>query len=237
MSTRPWSVYLSDDDRLIARGYETPRRFAHPWALLVIDVYNRSFGPEGASLADAIAVEPSACGPTAWAARAHIVKAVEVARAAGITVAYTVSDLDAARFVNTTNRDLGEPPAQRAQSDLEYGNAVIDEIQPRVDEYVIHKPKASGFFGTALDSFLRRQKIQSLAIIGESTSGCVRATAVDAHASGFDVAVIEEAVFDRSALSHAVSLFDLHLKYATVVSLDEFGSALTHDGFVISASI
>jgi nicotinamidase-related amidase len=63
--------------------------------------------------------------------------------------------------------------------------------------------------------------IQSLIVCGESTSGCVRASVVDAYSSGFHVSVVEECTFDRAELTHKVNLFDLHHKYADVMHLDE----------------
>ena len=86
---------------------------------------------------------------------------------------------------------------------------------------LIHKTRASAFFGTPLDAYLRRGGIDSLVVAGESTSGCVRATDVDGHSYGFHVMVVEEATFDRISISHKVNLFDMHHKYATVVHLEE----------------
>jgi maleamate amidohydrolase len=63
-------------------------------------------------------------------------------------------------------------------------------------------------------------------LCGETTSGCVRATAVDAYSHGLHVVVVEEAVFDRSPLSHKISLFDLHHKYADVMTLAQFQDEL-----------
>jgi nicotinamidase-related amidase len=71
--------------------------------------------------------------------------------------------------------------------------------------------------------------VESLVVVGESTSGCVRASAVDAYSLGFDVVVVEDGVFDRSPLSHKMSLVDLHLKYATVVDMDTAVSLLRSD--------
>jgi maleamate amidohydrolase len=58
-------------------------------------------------------------------------------------------------------------------------------------------------------------------VCGESTSGCVRASVVDAYSNGFHVAIVEQCTYDRSALIHKVNLFDLHHKYADVMLLDE----------------
>ena len=78
-----------------------------------------------------------------------------------------------------------------------------------------------GFFGTPLIAHLRKVGADSLIIFGESTSGCVRASTVDAYSYGFHNVVVEECTYDRSMLSHKVNLFDLHHKYADVMHVDE----------------
>ena len=68
---------------------------------------------------------------------------------------------------------------------------------------------------------LRRLTVESLIIFGESTSGCVRASTVDAYSYGFHNVLVEECTYDRSMLSHKVNLFDLHHKYADVMHVEE----------------
>ena len=86
---------------------------------------------------------------------------------------------------------------------------------------VITKQRASGFFGTPLQAHLQQLGIRTLIVCGESTSGCVRASAVDAYSLGFHVVLAEECCFDRSPISHKVNLFDLHHKYADVMHVDD----------------
>ena len=99
------------------------------------------------------------------------------------------------------------------------------KIDPRLDmrpsDSLLVKKYASCFFGTDLVPRLTNQRIDTLIITGCTTSGCVRATAVDAVQNGFRPMVVREAVGDRSAAAHEQSLFDLNAKYADVVSLDE----------------
>ncbi len=92
-------------------------------------------------------------------------------------------------------------------------------LQPR--DIVLMKKYASCFYGTDLVARLNSRRIDTLIITGCTTSGCVRATAVDAVQNGFRPMVVREAVGDRSAAAHEQSLFDLNAKYADVVSLDE----------------
>ena len=92
-------------------------------------------------------------------------------------------------------------------------------LQPK--DIVLMKKYASCFYGTDLVARLNSRRIDTLIITGCTTSGCVRATAVDAVQNGFRPMVVREAVGDRSAAAHEQSLFDLNAKYADVVSLDE----------------
>jgi nicotinamidase-related amidase len=99
------------------------------------------------------------------------------------------------------------------------------EIDPRLDfrktDSLLVKKYASCFFGTDLVSRLLSRRVDTLIIVGCTTSGCVRATAVDAVQTGLRPMVVREAVGDRSAAAHEQSLFDLNAKYADVVSLNE----------------
>jgi maleamate amidohydrolase len=94
-------------------------------------------------------------------------------------------------------------------------------LEPRPGERVFTKQYASAFFGTALAEALRALGVDTLLIAGVSTSGCVRATAVDACQHGFVPLVVREAVGDRHPAPHEANLFDLQAKYAEVVGLAE----------------
>ena len=100
--------------------------------------------------------------------------------------------------------------------------AQIDEaVAPQSDEPVLTKLFASAFFGTALTSLLAAQRCDSVIITGASTSGCVRATAVDALQHGYRVVVPRTAVADRARAPHDAALFDIQAKYGEVVELDD----------------
>jgi nicotinamidase-related amidase len=107
---------------------------------------------------------------------------------------------------------------------LEAGSPYV-EIDPRIapaeGEAVIAKHFASAFFGTVLDSILAAAGCDSVVVTGASTSGCVRATAVDALQHGYRVAVPREAVGDRNPQAHEANLYDLDTKYADVVRVDD----------------
>lgn len=107
---------------------------------------------------------------------------------------------------------------------LKYGSewTEIDErLKPVAGEVVWTKQYASAFFGTALASALSAQKVDTLLVTGCTTSGCVRASAVDSCQHGFRTNVVRECVGDRSASAHEANLFDLDAKYADVIDLEE----------------
>jgi len=102
-----------------------------------------------------------------------------------------------------------------------YGGGPMSELMPAVapaaDELVITKQYASAFFGTSLASTLVARGVDTLVLVGVSTSGCIRATGVDAVQHGFIPLVVREAVADRTPEAHEANLFDLQAKYAEVV--------------------
>lgn len=97
---------------------------------------------------------------------------------------------------------------------------VPSELEPVPDEIMVRKQYASAFFGTSLASTLYSAGVDAVVIGGASTSGCVRATAVDAMQYGFIPLVVPEACLDRDSRPHEASLFDLGAKYADLVGVD-----------------
>ena len=91
-------------------------------------------------------------------------------------------------------------------------------LQPAANEMVISKQYPSAFFGTTLASVLIEEGVDTLLITGLTTSGCVRATCVDAMCNGFIPIVVADACGDRHAAPHEANLFDMNAKYADVVS-------------------
>lgn len=105
----------------------------------------------------------------------------------------------------------------------------LDErLGRRDDEMLLVKKYASCFFGTDLAARLISRGVDTVVIVGCTTSGCVRATAVDACSYGFHTVVVEEGVGDRAELPHLASLFDIDNKYGDVVNLEDASSYLQH---------
>lgn len=99
--------------------------------------------------------------------------------------------------------------------------AFAEGLEPLAGETVVTKQYASAFFGTSLASTLTALGVDTLLLAGVSTSGCVRASALDACQHGFVPLVVREAVGDRAAGPHDASLFDLQAKYAEVIGLEQ----------------
>jgi nicotinamidase-related amidase len=143
----------------------------------------------------------------------------EARRACAPVVYTTVSYTEADR--RTAAAFIDKVPALLT---LEAGSrwAEIDpRIAPREDEPVLNKLFASAFHGTALSSFLAAEGCDSLIVTGASTSGCIRATAVDALQHGYRPVVPREAVGDRNPAAHEANLYDIDAKYGDVVTVDE----------------
>jgi maleamate amidohydrolase len=144
---------------------------------------------------------------------------LDAARAKGLPVIFTTIGFE------PHGRDGGlwleKAPAL---GDLEVGGRWV-EIDPRLaardDEVVLLKKGASGFFGTNLAAVLVSQGVDSVILCGATTSGCVRATAIDLLQHGWPAIVPRECVGDRAQAPHDANLFDIQAKYADVVSLDE----------------
>jgi nicotinamidase-related amidase len=94
-------------------------------------------------------------------------------------------------------------------------------LEPRDDETIVLKKGASAFFGTNLPSILVSQGVDSVILCGATTSGCIRATAIDLLQYGYPTLVPRECVADRAQAPHEANLFDINAKYADVVPLDD----------------
>jgi maleamate amidohydrolase len=102
-----------------------------------------------------------------------------------------------------------------------------DGVEPQAGELIITKQYASAFFGTSLAPTLHAQGIDTVVLAGCSTSGCIRATAVDAVQYGFRTIVVRDCVGDRHSEPHEANLFDIDAKYGDVIGLSEAVTRLT----------
>jgi nicotinamidase-related amidase len=178
-------------------------------ALLVIDFVEAYLAPASPLYA---AVEPT---------RVAAVRLLEGARAASIPIVHTnVEYQPGGRNGGIFYRKL--PVLRCFDRGLHPDWAAFARgLEPRAGETVLSKQYASAFFGTTLASTLTSLGTDTVILAGLSTSGCVRASAVDCCQHGFIPLVVREAVGDRAREPHEANLFDLQAKYAEVVSLDD----------------
>lgn len=211
-----WREILTADDALVMEQYRRARTQStsvQPTALILIDVVESFVGPNVPVL-EAQKVARTACGDRAWTAIPNIQRVLELARNEEWPVIFTVVSQEQ-RVVGAATR--GEA---RASSELS-GERVIPELEPLEGEWVFGKNRASIFFATALVPYLVQRGITRVVLVGCSTSGCVRASAVDATSFGFDTKVIEDATFDRVQRLHESALFDIDAKYGEVLTTEE----------------
>jgi maleamate amidohydrolase len=227
MSEAVWDKFLTERDKEVfaAAGYGRRAGFGARPALLVVDV-NRAFcGDKPEPILESIKTWKNSCGEDAWTAMPQIRRLIDAAHERGVAVIYTTGvarddawDMGGWRWKNARSFQPGDKVANPPPPG---GNEIVGAIAPGPKDIVVLKQKPSGFFSTNLASYLTLLQCDSVVIAGTTTSGCVRATAVDAFSLNLRVAIAEEACFDRSEASHAITLCDLHAKYADVVKVDE----------------
>ena len=180
-------------------------------AVIVIDVQQRTVHERYSA----------SCGEAGRNAVPKIAAVLDTARAVGAPVIFAYV---APKDSNDSSRFALKMAA--LQSVDQAGYNFLDELSPQDGDILLPKRHPSSFFGTPLVSYLVDRGIDSLIVTGATTSGCVRATVIDAFSYGYKVAVPHDAVFDRVRTSHLVNLFDMNYKYGDVVSADELQAQL-----------
>jgi maleamate amidohydrolase len=214
MTARPWDALIPEADRETYRlaGFGSPAGLGTRPALLVIDVQYRTVGHHPKPIREALKEYPTSCGEIGWKAVARIADLIALFRSKGWPVLYPhiapKSAYDRGAFADKVPGVMTIPAA---------GYQFVREIAPVEGDILLPKFQASAFFGTQLASYLIGLQVDSLVFTGCTTSGCVRASVVDACSLNYKALVPEDAVYDRSQVSHAVNLFDMASKYADVM--------------------
>jgi maleamate amidohydrolase len=195
-------------------------------ALMIVDVSYNFVGEQPAPILESIKRWRNSCGEEGWAAVKVIRSLAQACRAKGLPVFYSTNTrrpdgFDAGSWRWKNSRELEDN-----RQDIR-GNEIVADIAPQPRDVVIYKTKPSAFFGTPLLSFLLDLKVDSLLVCGVSTSGCVRATVIDAFSNNLRCAVIADGCFDRVQVSHAINLCDMHAKYADVIDSHEAHAFVT----------
>lgn len=220
-----WNKFLTERDKQVFEisGYGARGGFGKRPALLVIDVNYAFCGDKPEPILESIKKWRNSCGEDAWPGVAAIKSLIEKCHQKGLPVIYTTGirredNWDSGSWSWKNSRGSERPTVAVSNVD---GNKIVDEIAPGPKDIVIYKQKPSGFFGTNLASYLQLLGADSVIVTGTTTSGCVRATVLDAFSLNFRVALAEEGCFDRSQASHAINLCDMNAKYADVVKSAE----------------
>jgi maleamate amidohydrolase len=211
-----WKDIVAADDLEIYSHYRRNTFVGPAPALLAIDLYELAYRGGAKPPAELVKTYPSACGHYAYEAIEPTKRLFAAARAAGLPIFYSTGDMRSESRPDVVSATKRVKPSVDA---ADY--AIRPEFKPQKGDVVITKQRASAFYGTPLAAHLTQLGVQTLIVCGESTSGCVRASAVDGYSHGYHVVLVEECCFDRGALSHKVNLFDLHHKYADVMHVDE----------------
>jgi maleamate amidohydrolase len=222
-----WNQFLTERDKAVfaASGYGARQGFGTRPALLIIDVNYAFCGDRPEPILESIKTWRNSCGEDAWVALPYIRALIDKAREKGLPVIYTTGvrrgDLwDSGSWAWKNNRSA-EDAANKTVTSNRDGNEIMAEIAPGPRDIVIYKQKPSGFFGTNLASYLTLLRCDSLIVTGTTTSGCVRASVIDAFSLNYRITLAEEGCFDRSQASHAINLCDMNAKYADVVKTAE----------------
>jgi nicotinamidase-related amidase len=220
---RPWDGIISEEEQRAYRaaGFGKPSGIGRRPALLIIDVQYRTVGTTPLPFWDAIREFPTSCGERGWAAIANIERLLALFRERNWPVLYPHV---APKAKTDGGRLADKVPAIMNVAAKGYEFAAT--VAPREGDILLPKKHPSAFFGTPLTSHLIDLQADTLVMTGCTTSGCVRASVVDAFALNFRVVVPQDCAYDRSQVSHAVNLFDMSEKYADVHTTEEALAAL-----------
>jgi maleamate amidohydrolase len=227
-----WRSVIGERDRTIyeAAGYGARGIPGRRPMMLVIDVTYGFVGREREPILESIKRYPNSCGEAGWDAVEAIARILQPVRALGRPVVYSTGFTE----LGTRGQGLWSQKHPRAVREVPPdSNMIPEEITPGPNDIVLPKTKPSLFHGTPLVDLLIRERTDTLIVTGGTTSGCVRATVIDAFSHNIPVLVVEDGVFDRGELSHAVNLFDMDQKYANVTSSQavlDYVSDLTEAG-------
>ncbi|HWI38410.1 MAG TPA: isochorismatase family protein [Burkholderiales bacterium] len=225
MSEPIWNQFLTERDKQVfaSGGFGSRQGFGKRPAILVVDMNYNFCGDKPEPILESIKRWRNSCGLEAWEGIAAIKRLLAAGRAKGLPVIYTTGirradNWDAGGWAWKNKRTTER---QKAQTTGEIGDTIVPEIGPQPQDIIIYKQKPSAFFGTNLMSYMMLLGADSILLTGSTTSGCVRATAVDAFSTNIKTTIVEEGCFDRSQASHAINLCDMQAKYADVVKLEE----------------
>ena len=219
---RIWDRYIEEPFRSRVARQPNSCQITEKSALVVVDLYNLVYEGGDRPVSELIDQFPAACGEHAYRAIEPTNKLIALFRDRRLPVFFSTKDFGRSqRSGNATHR----PRNVHKPADYEICPAI--DFQPT--DVLIKKLRASVFFETSLREHLQRLDVGDLFVAGESTSGCVRASVVDAFSLGYRVCVVEDCVFDQNMVSHAINLYDIQHKYGHVSRLSGLESSVTRE--------
>jgi len=219
-----WEPLLSKQEMEILRVSHYGQELLLPKrpAFVVIDMTYDFCGLPGIDAVTAATERRTACGPSAWQALPFILRALTAARQAKMPIAY--SRRSAMRLRRKSPKTARATEDAKPFSSTKDGNSIITELAPESIDLVFGKHAPSIFFETEFPAWFQDHECDGLFMVGCTTSGCVRASAVDAFSRQINTFIIADAVFDRFSISHKVALFDCQAKYADLIGTADFES-------------
>ena len=216
-----WDKFVTEKDAAVfkAAGYGKSIGYGKRPALLVIDVQYSFIGDQPEDILESVKKYRTSCGEKGWDAVHAIEQLLKVFREKNFPVFYTVSERRKDYMDSGVQRGKNFRHEESTALEGSKGSTVPPSIAPTEKDMFISKKKPSAFFGTPLMSYLNDLDVDSLFIVGCTTSGCIRATTVDSYSYNFKTTLVEETIFDRFESSHAINMFDMNTKYADVVKL------------------
>lgn len=213
-----WEPFLSERDKKHDElwGKKEPYGFGKKPALILIDIYYSVLGLKREPIFELMKTWPSSTGLEGWAAVDKTAELLAAARENGVPVVHIKGLQNGISPWVHRSRE----PSTLSEEMQRKGTEIVAEVAPIEGEVVIEKTAPSGFQGTPLMFHLNSLGVDTLICCDETTSGCVRATVVDGATSRFRMGVVSECVFDRTEASHFMNLYDMHHKYADVVTLE-----------------
>jgi len=220
-----WDDILTERDKEVfaLSGFGKKAGLGQRPALLIIDVNYNFTGDKPEQILESVKRFRTSCGEEGWEAVYRIRELLAEARKKHLPTFYTTAEEN--RSNSTLMVGGWAAKSNRTTEDMteqwEKANEIVEEIAPQPGDIIVHKQKPSAFFGTALMSMLNEVHADTVLVCGTTTSGCVRASVIDAFSYNMKVSVVEECVFDRGQASHKINLFDMAMKYADVIPLKE----------------
>ncbi|OGO10171.1 MAG: hydrolase [Chloroflexi bacterium RBG_13_68_17] len=223
-----WDDVLTDQDRVVyeGAGWGKPAGYGKRPALLIVDVIYNFVGDKPEPILESIKKWRYSCGEVGWEGVHALQRLIAKARQKHIPLFYTTwerrADLLDNGAWNRKNYRVDDPIDVQGHK----GNQIVAEVAPHPEDIAFVKKKPSAFFGTPLVGYLIDMKVDTLILTGTTTSGCIRATAVDGFSYNYYVVVPEECAWDRGEVSHKINLFDIQEKYGDVRKLEDVLSYL-----------